>query len=121
MIIDDEKAIGSLLKNLLEFDGYEAIVSESPEGAEEKIRKFDIDLVLLDLRLSGVSGTDVCARLKKDATTEHIPIIMMSAQYDAARLCTNAGADDFISKPFEMEDLLTMIKNVLSLQREKNS
>ena len=120
-MIDDERAIGSLLKNLLEFEGYEAVVSDTPEGAEEKIRKFDIDLVLLDVRLSGVRGTDVCARLKKDPTTKDIPVIMMSAQYDAAKLCTAAGADDFISKPFEMKDLLAMIKNALSFQREKDS
>ncbi len=114
LIIDDDPGIGEMLKTLLEFDGYEALVLDKPMEAGEIILDYKPDLIILDVRLSGVDGTDVCRDLKKEKHTKNVPILMMSALNGAAELCANAGANGFISKPFEMEDLLEKVKTNLS-------
>ncbi len=68
---------------------------------------------MLDMLISGVNGTDVCARLRQNEATSDIPVLMMSALHDAGTKCRNAGANDFIAKPFEMEDLIAKINGIL--------
>ena len=67
--------------------------------------------------LSGVNGTDVCSRLKATEETTDVPVLMMSALHDAGTRCRDAGADDFIAKPFEMEELIERINSVLEKRR----
>lgn len=100
LIIDDDPAIGEMLKTLLEFSNYEATVSDNPLQAKEMILKLNPDIVILDVRLSGVDGTEVCADLKRDDKITDVPILMMSALTGADKTCRNAGADGFIAKPF---------------------
>ncbi len=113
LVVDDDSGIGEMLKTLLEFYGYEVVVTEQPEETEEIILKQDIDLVMLDMLISGVNGTDVCTRLRDNKPTENIPVLMMSALHDAGEKCRKAGANDFIAKPFEMDDLIEKIDKVL--------
>lgn len=113
LVVDDNKVIGEMLKVMLEISGYEVIVSQEPGKTEENIIAHEIDLVLLDMLMSGINGTDVCARLRKDENTKNIPIFMMSAHHDAGKRCKAAGADDFIAKPFDMDELMERINNVL--------
>ncbi len=110
LVVDDDRGIGEMLKMMLEMNGYEVMVSEKPDETEENIIAHQIDLVLLDMLISGVNGTDVCTRLRKDETTKHVKILMMSALHDAGSLCKAAGANNFIAKPFEMNDLLQKIE-----------
>lgn len=114
LIVDDDSAIGEMMKTLLEFYGYEVTVTEKPNETESLITKENIDLVILDVLISGVYGTDVCASLRKNKPTANIPILMMSALQDAGIKCKKAGASDFITKPFDMEDLKFKIEQVLS-------
>lgn len=114
LVIDDDSGIGEMLKTLLEFYGYEVIVTEKPDEAEEIIEKYKIDLVILDMLISGVNGTDVCSRLRANEPTADIPVLMMSALHDAGKKCKKAGANDFIAKPFEMDDLQEKINSILS-------
>ena len=120
LVVDDDSGIGEMLKTLLEFYGFEVIVTEKPDETEALIAKHDIDLVMLDMLISGVNGTDVCARLRNDPNTEDTPIIMMSALHDAGPKCKKAGADDFIAKPFEMDDLIKKINEVLEKRQGIN-
>lgn len=120
LVIDDDSGIGEMLKTLLEFYDFEVTVSEKPDEAEEIISEKNIDVVILDMLISGVNGTDVCRRLRKNESTADIPILMMSALHDAGKKCKEAGADDFIAKPFEMEDLIETINGVLSSRRENS-
>jgi DNA-binding response OmpR family regulator len=119
LVVDDDSGIGEMLKTLLEFYEYEVTVTAKPEETEKLILEKDIDLVLLDMLISGVNGTDVCARLRKNQETEDTPVLMMSALHDAGIKCKEAGANDFIAKPFEMEDLVAKIKSVLD-QKDQN-
>lgn len=112
LVVDDDSGIGEMLKTLLEYYGYQVEVTEKPDMAEELILRNKIDVVLLDMLISGVNGTDVCARIRKNETTAGIPIIMMSALHDAGEKCKKAGANDFIAKPFEMDLLIAKIDAV---------
>ncbi|HSP40771.1 MAG TPA: response regulator [Gillisia sp.] len=113
LVVDDDSGIGEMLKTLLEFYGYNVVVTERPEETEDIIIKQNIDLVMLDMLISWVNGTDVCARLRKTKATAKIPVLMMSALHDAGEKCKKAGANDFIAKPFEMDDLIEKIEKVL--------
>ncbi|MFD0976541.1 response regulator transcription factor [Salinimicrobium gaetbulicola] len=120
LVVDDDSGIGEMLKTLLEFYGFEVTVTEKPDETETLISAHDIDLVMLDMLISGVNGTDVCARLRKNPETENTPILMMSALHDAGKKCKNAGADDFIAKPFEMDELIAKINEVLEKRQGAN-
>ena len=113
LVVDDDSGIGEMLKTLLEFYGFEVIVTEKPAETEEIIQKQNVNLVMLDMLISGVNGTDVCLRLRKNETLSDIPVLMMSALHDAGTKCRDAGANDFIAKPFEMEDLIVKINGIL--------
>lgn len=113
LVVDDDSGIGEMLQTLLEFYGYEVTVTTRPEETEELILEKKIDLVLLDMLISGVNGTDVCTRLRNNPQTADVTVIMMSALHDAGEKCREAGANDFIAKPFEMEELTSKIGEVL--------
>ena len=116
LVVDDDSGIGEMLKTLLEFYDFQVTVTERPEETEQLIAEHDIDLVMLDMLISGVNGTDVCARLRQNEETKDVPVLMMSALHDAGSKCRKAGANDFIAKPFEMDDLIEKINEVLEKQ-----
>mgnify|MGYP005829156145 FL=1 len=114
LVVDDDSGIGEMLKTLLEFYGYEVDVTEKPLKAEELIQEKKIDIVLLDMLISGVDGTDVCAGIRQNPEISETPVLMMSALHDAGPKCKKAGANDFIAKPFEVEDLTERIEKILA-------
>ena len=115
LVIDDDPGIGDMMSLVLEFKGYDVIISEKSDEVEEIILNKKIDLLILDMLISGVNGTDVCRRLKsnKDPDISEIPILMMSGLHDAVKECKQAGANDFIAKPFEMDQLIIQVQALL--------
>lgn len=118
LVVDDDSGIGEMLKTLLEFYDFDVAVTAKPEETEKLIEEENIDLVMLDMLISGVNGTDVCVRLRKNPETKDTPVLMMSALHDAGSKCREAGANDFIAKPFEMDELVEKIKFILSQKRQ---
>ena len=114
LVIDDDPDIGVMLKMMLEFKGYKAVVTERADEAMEAIGANHIDLVIMDMLLSGVNGVDICAELKKDPKTKDMPIVMISAHPSAKDMCLQAGADDFIAKPFDMQEMLSRIGHLIN-------
>lgn len=114
LVVDDDHDIGRMIKMLLEFKGYDAVIAENRISAEEILQQFSIKVIIMDMLLSGENGINVCAAFKRDAAIMHIPILMMSAHPDANTICMDAGANDFISKPFEMQDLLLKIDHLIN-------
>lgn len=109
LVVDDDPDISMMLKLMLEFKGFDVRITERPDETYEILQKDSFDLVIMDMLLSGVNGTDICAELKKNNVTSSIPLIMISAHPNAREICLQAGADDFISKPFDMHDILSKI------------
>lgn len=113
LIVDDDPDIGVMLKMMLEYKGYNAVVAERAEEAIGVLNENNIKLIIMDMLLSGVNGTDICTGLKKNPKTKNIPVVMISAHPNARETCMSAGADDFISKPFDMRDMLVRIGNLI--------
>ncbi|MDR5589063.1 response regulator [Christiangramia sp. SM2212] len=111
LVIDDDLGIGDMMKLILEFNEYSVIVSEKADETENFIIENDIEVVILDMLISGVNGTEVCKRIRNNADTKisEIPILMMSALHDAVTKCKQAGANDFIAKPFDMDHLIQKV------------
>jgi DNA-binding response OmpR family regulator len=118
LVLDDDPDIGIMIKIMLEYKGYSVILADRAEKAEEIIKAEDISLLIMDMLLSGVNGTDICTELKKNPLTASIPIMMISAHPNAKQICMDAGVDDFISKPFDMPDILSKISRLIPETKE---
>ena len=109
LIIEDESNISDFVKMELEYEGYEAEISEDGKEGLIKALREDYDLIVLDLMLPGISGLEVCRRLKKE---KDIPVIMLSAKDSVMDKVAGLqiGADDYIAKPFSIEELIARIQ-----------
>ena len=108
MIADDDPGIVDAVEMLLEFEGYE--VTSTVDGTTVLDMKDELpDLLLLDIWMSGEDGRDICRKLKQDELTKDIPVIMISASRDIRDSAMMAGADDFLAKPFDMNELLKKV------------
>ncbi|MGF7072865.1 response regulator [Mucilaginibacter sp. 3215] len=108
MIADDDPGIVDAMEMLLEFEGYE--VTSTVDGTTVLDMKDELpDLLLLDIWMSGEDGRDICKKLKQDKLTKDIPVIMISASRDIRDSAMMAGADDFLAKPFDMNELLKKV------------
>jgi DNA-binding response OmpR family regulator len=112
LVVDDDHVLGQMLQDMLMFNGYDVVVSKKPEDTIENILQHNIDLVLLDKLISGVDGTSVVSSIRANEDTKEIPVLMMTALHNARQECIDAGASDFISKPFEMEQLFKQIDGI---------
>jgi CheY-like chemotaxis protein len=113
LVADDDPAILDSIQIMLEDAGYEVDISIDGETIY-KMEKDYPDLLFLDIWMSGMDGREICRHLKAQESTQDIPIIMISANRDTAKMAKEAGAEDFLEKPFEMEDLLKMAEKYLS-------
>lgn len=108
LISDDDEVILNVMGIMLEMAGYR--VTKMIRGEEVLTIKEDLpDLILLDIWMAGVDGKDICRQLKSQPLTKHIPVILISANRDIEAMAEQAGADDFIPKPFEMDYLLQKV------------
>jgi len=111
MIADDDPGIVDAIEAILEFEGYQ--VTTTTDGADVLDLKDDLpDLLLLDIWMSGEDGRDICKKMKQLEATRNIPVIMISASRDIKNSAMAAGADDFVAKPFEINELLDKIKRL---------
>lgn len=115
LIIEDEKDLAELLAFNLEKEGYAATCVHDGKQGLERAGAEPPDLVLLDLMLPGMLGTEVCKALRKDSRTAHIPIIMITAKGDEIDRVVGfeVGADDYIVKPFSMREVALRVKAVM--------
>ncbi len=108
LIADDDSSILEAMTLMVEDAGYEVTSTKDSETIKQ-VTKQKPDLVLLDIWMSGIKGGDICKELKKQKSTHHIPVIMVSANRDAEKIAKDSGADDFITKPFQMNNLLAKV------------
>lgn len=120
LVVDDENHIVELIKFNLEANGYEVISAFNGEEAIEKVSDEKPDLVILDLMLPKIDGIEVCRKVKGNNDTSHISIIMLTAKSDETDKIVGLeiGADDYMTKPFSVKELMARVKAVL---RRNNS
>jgi DNA-binding response OmpR family regulator len=118
LIVDDEWMNREILQAHLENAGYRALTANSGQKALELIASQPVDLVMLDVRMPGMSGYEVCAQLKAGESTRTIPVLLMTGLDgdDSKQEALQSGVDDFLMKPF---DILTMLARIRSLLRIK--
>ena len=116
LLVDDNLDILEAVQYLLEDAGYGVIPVENGEYLETLDKNNLPDLILLDMLLSGKDGGEIAKKLKADKQTSKIPIIMVSAHPSAKEAAKRSGADDFIAKPFDIEQLLELIKKYLKAE-----
>ncbi|MFT9144583.1 MAG: response regulator, partial [Acetobacter orientalis] len=115
LVVEDDPALSRLICYNLEKQGYEVRLATEGQAALDQVARRMPDLVLLDWMLPGVSGIEVCRRLREQAKTRTLPIIMLSArgqETDSVR-GLDTGADDYLVKPFGMEALFARVKAIL--------
>jgi len=115
LVVEDEKDLADLVVFNLQKAGYETLSARSGDEALMLSRTRTPDLVLLDLMLPGIPGTEVCRQLKSTARTRNVPVIMVTARGEEVDRVVGfeLGADDFVTKPFSMRELVLRVRAVL--------
>jgi two-component system phosphate regulon response regulator PhoB len=119
MIVEDEEPLTLLLRYNLEAEGYAVDTSARGDEAEVKLKEAAPDLVVLDWMLPGMSGIELCRRLRARPETERLPIIMLTARGEESERIRGlaTGADDYIVKPFSVPELVARIRALLRRAR----
>jgi len=120
LFIEDEEDIFEIVRYNLEKEGFNVLSAISGEVGQSKVLSHKPDLILLDLMLPGISGLELCKRLKQDENTRDIPIIMVTAKSEDADIVTGLelGAEDYITKPFSPRVLVARVLSVLRRQNK---
>ncbi len=115
LLVDDERDLLSLLDFNLRAAGFETVPATTGEQALAHVRRRAPDMVLLDLMLPDVPGTEVCRQLKSDPRTRQVPVVMLTAKGDELDRVVGfeLGADDYVTKPFSVRELVLRMKAVL--------
>jgi len=113
LVVEDDPALSESLARSLRFEGYDVAQAATGEDGFEQLRRVTADCVILDVGLPGISGLELTRRLRR--TGDSIPILMLTArQLTGDRVAgLDAGADDYLAKPFELEELLARIRALL--------
>jgi len=115
VIVEDEEALGLMLRYNLEAEGFSVEVISSGDEADLRLRESVPDLLLLDWMLPGLSGIELCRRLRTRAEAQRLPIIMLTARGEEAERIRGlkTGADDYLVKPFSVPELMARIHALL--------
>lgn len=117
LIVEDESKIARFLELELKHEGYEVIIASDGRTGLEKAIKDNVDLIILDIMLPGLSGIEVCRRVRMES---QVPIIMLTAKDDVTDKVAglDTGADDYMTKPFAIEELLARIRVALNRKKQ---
>ncbi len=112
LVVDDDPRILSMMRRVLQLDGYEVALAADGDAALQAIRREGADLVILDLMLPGRDGFDVCRTLRQES---RVPILMLTARDEATDKVAglDSGADDYVVKPFHPDELLARVRALL--------
>lgn len=109
LIFDDDAAILEVITIIFEENGYEVRISETSHDILEKVAEYHPDVILMDNWIPKIGGVEATKLLKSSEEFNHIPVIYVTANNDIAALASEAKADDYVSKPFNLDDLEEMV------------
>jgi len=116
LVVDDESQIRDLLGEFLEQEGYEVLLASAGEEAIELAERKIPHAILLDVKMPGIDGIEVCKRLKAEPKTQFIPVIMITGHVDNKMVAIESGADDFVNKPIDLVELAVRVKSILRIR-----
>lgn len=111
LIIEDEPIIAEMMSILLEEEGYKVISLGDTGLARRKLHAKEVSMVMLDLQLKGEDGRSMCSYIKSQDDLKDIPVILVSANSDLANIRQECGADDYIAKPFNLNDFMAKVSS----------
>ncbi len=114
LVVDDDQSILDSMEIALNLQGYEVETTIRGEETFARINSSRPDLILMDVYLSGMDGREICKQIKENADTKDIPVIIFSANRSMKEVFEESGANDFIGKPFNMDELYEKVKNQTS-------
>jgi len=115
VIVDDDPGVLEIFKIIFEKEGFDTNTLSNPKPLLQN-QYMDADIYLLDKQLSGADGIEICKYLKQNELTRHKPVLIISANPNAKALSQEAGADDFIEKPFLKKDLIAKVRSTIEQQ-----
>ena len=123
IVVEDEPAIADVLQYNLEQEGFEVAVVERGDELLPAVRRRLPDLILLDLMLPSLDGLELARRLRRDAATAGVPIVMVTAKDDEVDRIVGLelGADDYVTKPFSTREVVLRVKAVLRRVRDERA
>jgi two-component system response regulator MprA len=118
LVIDDEENIIEFIRLGLRYEGFQVESASDGEQGVNAAQRIDPDVIILDVMMPGIDGLEVCRRLRSNPTTIDIPILMLTAKDDVRDRITGlrTGADDYLTKPFDFDELLERIRAILRRQ-----
>jgi len=117
LVVDDERSVRDSLKMILEYEHYEVLFAENGEQALKTVQSASLDVILLDVKMSGMDGIEVLQRVRENK--QNLPVIMISGHgtFETAVEATKLGAFDFLPKPLDRDKLLVTVRNALNHAR----
>jgi len=106
LILDDDLAILDVMEEILTYEGYSVKTFNTMDNIFTAIDNYKPDLVLIDYILTGINGGELCAQIKKNPITHTLPVIIMTAYSKVLLSLGTYGCDDFVSKPFDLDEFL---------------
>jgi DNA-binding response OmpR family regulator len=116
LVLDDDPDLCLLMETILKFAGYKVQRCSSPDALYRLLAASLPQLIVMDMLLSGKDGRDVCGEIKMSKETSKIKVMMISAHPDAEKTCREAGADDFLSKPFDIDIFTAKVAAFIKIQ-----
>jgi DNA-binding response OmpR family regulator len=117
LVVDDERDVRGLLSDFLTEEGYKVILATNGAEAIGLAELENPEVILLDINMPGIDGIEVCKKLKAQEKTQFIPIIIITAMEDSGFIAYLEGADDFVSKPFNLVELTFRVRSMLRIRR----
>ena len=114
LVVDDDEDMLIMMQHLLMAEGYVPLISPNAQNAMEIISHRNPAMVLLDLRMIGIDGGDICQQIKSDPYTSSIPVIILSANHNIESIAKDCGADAYLTKPFSLQKFKEVFHQLIS-------
>lgn len=116
LVVEDDPQVARLISLVLQRSGHESQVVADGQSALESVRQRKPSMIFADLTIKGMGGEELCSALKSQSETKDIPYVVVSGDRDVAEKARMCGADDYMGKPFEFEDLIRLVNKYARAQ-----
>jgi two-component system response regulator MtrA len=119
LVVEDDPQVARLISLVLQRSGYDSTVVSDGQSALDRAREVRPSMIFADLTIKGMGGEALCSALKASPETKNIPYIVVSGDRDIAEKARVCGADDYMGKPFEFDDLIRLVNKYARAQSRK--
>jgi CheY-like chemotaxis protein len=119
LVVEDDPQVSRLIALVLQRNGYESQIVADGQTALERARQALPDMIFADLSIKGMDGEQLCSTLKAHSETRSIPYVVVSGDRDIAERARHCGADDYMGKPFEFDDLIRLVNKYARAESRK--